>query len=115
MIRTPIGKVNRKSYCFSRSRWIGCFQHCFAVTCDAMSCGEACCRDMHCDALAFMTKTMADILREAIRKSGQSAGQLAELTGVSQPTITEFLRGKDMRLDTAQKLAEFLGLTLQER
>jgi transcriptional regulator with XRE-family HTH domain len=57
-----------------------------------------------------MPKDMADVLREAIRKSGTSALQLSKETGVSQPSITEFLRGADMRLATAQKLADYFGL-----
>ncbi len=61
-----------------------------------------------------MPKEMAAKLREAIRKSGLSALALSKVTGVSQPTITEFLRGADMKLDTAQKLATYLGLELTE-
>lgn len=60
-----------------------------------------------------MSKEMAEVLREAIRKSGLSALALSKETGVSQPTITQFLRGFDLRLSTAQKLAKFLGLELR--
>lgn len=62
-----------------------------------------------------MTKEMADVLRDAIRKSGKTALDLSAATGVSQPTITEFLRGADMRLTTAQKLAAHLGLELRPK
>lgn len=60
-----------------------------------------------------MTKPMDEVLREAIRDSGKTALELWMATGVSQPTITEFLRGKDMRLKTAEKLASYLGLELR--
>lgn len=60
-----------------------------------------------------MSKELADTLRQAIRDSGQSANELAETTGVPQPTITRFLAGSDMRLSTAQKIAEYLGLELR--
>ena len=61
-----------------------------------------------------MNKRLAEILRKAIRESKTSAIALSKVTGVSQPTITEFLNGKDIRLDTAQKLADHFGLTLKK-
>jgi transcriptional regulator with XRE-family HTH domain len=57
----------------------------------------------------------AETIRAAIRASGASALKLAKETGVSQPTITEFLRGKDVRLGTANKLAERFGLVLRQK
>lgn len=62
-----------------------------------------------------MSKLLADALRDAIRKSGMSANALAEETGVPQPTITRFLAGADMKLETAGKLAAYLGLALKEK
>lgn len=59
-----------------------------------------------------MSKEIADVLREAIRKCGLSALRLSKETGVPQPTISEFLRGRDIRLSRAQKIAKFLGLKL---
>lgn len=61
-----------------------------------------------------MSQQMATLLRDTIRASGLSAAKLSELTGVTQPTITEFLRGKDLRLATAQKLADHFGLVLKK-
>lgn len=55
---------------------------------------------------------LADVLRQAIIDSGKTAMQLAKETGVSQPTITEFLRGADMRLRTSATLAKHLDLEL---
>lgn len=60
-------------------------------------------------------KTMHDVLRETIAKSGLSANQLAKASGVYQQTISEFLRGKDIRLQTAEKLAAYFGLELKPR
>lgn len=62
-----------------------------------------------------MQKQWATILREAILASGMSAGELWKLSGVSQPTITEFLRGKDIRLSTAEKIAAHVGVELKQR
>ena len=62
-----------------------------------------------------MSKKMADLLRQKIRDSGLSANALGKLTDVKQQTISEFLRGKDIRLATAQKLADYFCLRLSER
>lgn len=62
-----------------------------------------------------MTHDMGEILREAIRKSGLSANQLAKETGVKQTTISKFLRGGDMGLARASKIAAYLGLELRKR
>lgn len=56
---------------------------------------------------------ISDQLREAIRSSGKSANVLAREAGVTQPTISTFLLGKDIRLVSAARLAAYLGLTLQ--
>lgn len=62
-----------------------------------------------------VSKQMADKLREAIRASGKSALALSKLTGVAQPRISEFLNGRDIKLTTAQKLADHFGLVLKKR
>ncbi len=62
-----------------------------------------------------MPQDMAETLRDAIRKSGLSANRLAKETGVKQTTISKFLRGGDMGLSRASKIAEFLGLELKKR
>lgn len=62
-----------------------------------------------------MSKELADKLREAIAASGLSANALAQATGVDQTTISRFLRGKDMGIQRASKIAAYLGLELTER
>ena len=57
-------------------------------------------------------KTLADVLRAKIRASGMSAKAIENETGVKQPTITEFLRGKDIRLVTAQRLMDYFKVTV---
>ena len=59
-------------------------------------------------------KTMADILRKAIEKSGQSDYAIAKATGVPQSTVTRFHNGQrdELGLTNAGKLAEFLGYSL---
>lgn len=62
-----------------------------------------------------MTRTVADSLRKAIRDSGLSANALSQLTGVDQTLISRFLRGKDMGIERASKIAAHLGLELKPK
>ena len=55
---------------------------------------------------------MADTLRQAIRDSGLSANELWRQCGVKQTTISGFLRGRDIRLSSAQAIATHLGFEL---
>lgn len=57
---------------------------------------------------------MAEQLRKAIRDSGLSANELAQQTGVNQTLISRFLRGKDMGIERASKIAVYLGLSLKQ-
>jgi len=59
-----------------------------------------------------MTEQMANKLRDAIRNSGVSLLAFSKLCGVPQPQLFHFMNGKDIRLVTAQKLADYLGFTL---
>jgi hypothetical protein len=52
-------------------------------------------------------------LREAIRASGRTVYQIAQDAGVSQIVVSRFLSGeRDIRMATADKLADVLGLKL---
>ena len=58
-------------------------------------------------------RTIAEQLREAIRKSGKTAYQLSQESGVSQAVLSRFLGGtRDITLSTADKLCDVLGLDL---
>ena len=61
------------------------------------------------------TNDLADKLRAAIRGSGETATKISEEAGISQPAVTRFLHGADMRLSRAAKLAAYLGLDLIKR
>ncbi len=65
--------------------------------------------------LGFMPKDLADVLRAAIRDSGLSALKLSGLTGVPQQRISDFLRGRDIRMSTANKLAAYLRLEFSRK
>jgi len=56
---------------------------------------------------------MADRLRAAIIKSGLSANELGKQCGVQQVTISRFLRGRDISLSRASRIAKYLGLELK--
>ena len=59
-------------------------------------------------------QTLADILRQAIVKSGQSDYAIAKATGIPQSTITRFRNGtrNELGLTNADKLAQHLGYSL---
>lgn len=57
---------------------------------------------------------LANILRAAIVASGKTQLQLAEETGVPQQRISAFMRGGDMKLFYAGKLADAVGLKISK-
>lgn len=60
--------------------------------------------------------TITDRLRVAIAESGLSFKELQRRTGVVRQSLMKFARGEQsLRLDHADKLAEFFGLELMER
>src|SRR5579864_3782717 len=57
--------------------------------------------------------SFSETLKQAIRASGKSEVQIANEAGISQMVISQFLSGaRDIRMATADKLAEVLGLKL---
>ena len=61
-------------------------------------------------------ETLPERLRAAIRKSGKTVYRIAVESGVAHPVILRFLSGeRDIRLETAEKLAAALGLGLREQ
>ena len=57
---------------------------------------------------------LPDGLRQALRNSGKTSYQLNEETGVNHGVILRFMKGeRDIRLETAEKLAAAVGLTVK--
>jgi len=57
--------------------------------------------------------TLPDGLRQALNNAGKSSYELKEETGVNHGVILRFLKGeRDIRLETAEKLAAAVGLTV---
>jgi DNA-binding phage protein len=58
---------------------------------------------------------LSQALRDALRASDKSIGQIAQDAGVSQVVVSRFVAGeRDIRMATADKLAEALGLKLAQ-
>jgi len=58
--------------------------------------------------------SLSEVLKEAIRSSNKSVYQLAQEAGLSQIVVSGFVSGeRDIRMATADKLAEVLGLKLE--
>jgi Helix-turn-helix len=56
---------------------------------------------------------LSQALKDALRASNKSINQIAQDAGVSQIVVSRFLSGeRDIRMATADKLAEVLGLKL---
>ncbi len=57
--------------------------------------------------------TLSDTLRKAVTDSGYSIRWMHLITGINRETITRFLRGENMTIHNADKLAELMGLELR--
>ena len=67
-------------------------------------------------SIGSKSKYINDQLREAIWESGRSSNQIGLETGACQRVIDRFVsRKQDIRLETAAKIAEALGLELRPR
>jgi len=58
-------------------------------------------------------RSLRNQLLSAIRNSGLSERDLAEATGIGLMPILYFVRGKDLGIKQASKIAEFLGMELR--
>lgn len=57
--------------------------------------------------------SMTEVLRRAIRESGLPLLRIAEDTGAQRASLIRFARGdQSLRLDVADKLAAYFGLSL---
>ena len=65
--------------------------------------------------MAKRRKTMADVLRAAIRKSGRTAYSVAKEAGTTPEVVSRFMAGADIRISTADKIAEVLELELRPK
>jgi plasmid maintenance system antidote protein VapI len=59
---------------------------------------------------------MSEVLRWAIAESGKALIALERETGIQRMSLSRFLAGKQsLRLDVADKLAEYFGLELRPK
>jgi plasmid maintenance system antidote protein VapI len=60
--------------------------------------------------------SISEVLRGAILESGVSYNALQKATGVTRASLMRFVeRRQSLRLDMADRIAEFLGLELRKR
>jgi transcriptional regulator with XRE-family HTH domain len=60
-------------------------------------------------------ESLSGILKSAIKTSGKTVYRIAQESGVAHPVILRFMSGeRDIRLETAEKLADTLGLRLTQ-
>jgi predicted transcriptional regulator len=59
-------------------------------------------------------RLISDVLRQAIAEDGRSITKIAQESGVPQPMLSNFMKGKGINLSTADKLADFFQLELRE-
>lgn len=68
------------------------------------------------DNMAKRSSPITDLLRKAIVESGVPLLTIEQATGVHRASISRFIRGeRSIRLDVADKLAEYFGLELQAK
>lgn len=60
-------------------------------------------------------RTMADVLREACRESGLTHYRIGKDAGIGPEMVTRFIVGRDIRISTAGKIADVLGLELKPK
>jgi transcriptional regulator with XRE-family HTH domain len=57
--------------------------------------------------------TLTDVLKAAIQRSGLTVYRIGKATGIDTANLGRFVRGElSIRLDKADRLAEYLGLRL---
>jgi plasmid maintenance system antidote protein VapI len=62
------------------------------------------------------TRSLSETLRRTIADSGLSYNALERETGVTRASIMRFVRGdQSLRLDMADRLADFFGLEFREK
>ena len=63
--------------------------------------------------------SIVDQLRKAIRRSGETPYAISQATGIDQSVLSRFLaeddRHRDIRLESAAILCDYLGLTLSAK
>jgi hypothetical protein len=59
--------------------------------------------------------SLEDVLRRAVRTSGKTPYRVAKDIGTTPEVVSRFLKGADIRISTASRLAESLALELRPR
>ena len=65
--------------------------------------------------MAKRRKTIVDQLKNAIRQSGETHYRIAKRAGITTDMVDRFVGGRDIRISTAAKIAEALGVELRPK
>jgi len=57
-----------------------------------------------------MRRKLSDQVRDAVENSGMSRYAICKAIGLNQGTLSRFMRGRGLSLDTLDQMAELLGL-----
>lgn len=66
-------------------------------------------------SVAKRRKTIVDQLQAAVSKSGETHYRIAKRAGITPDMVDRFMDGRDIRISTAAKIAEALGLELRPK
>lgn len=65
--------------------------------------------------MEWSTETFARNLQFYMERAGKNQKEMAEIVGVSAPTLHDWLRGKKMpRMNKVQKMSEYFGVSLSD-
>jgi hypothetical protein len=62
--------------------------------------------------MVYMRPKLSDQIRDAVDNSGMTHYRICADSGVQQSTLSRFMRGGGMSLDTLDRLADVLGLVV---
>ena len=60
----------------------------------------------------FSAKRLSDLLRDQISKQQRSQYRIAADTGIKQPSLSRFLNGGSLKMETAAVLLDYLGFEI---
>ena len=62
-----------------------------------------------------MRNTIIEIIRKRIEKSGKSLNQISRDTGIDKAALSRIMQGGSCKVETADILFKYFGLTVTER
>lgn len=63
----------------------------------------------------MLTTGISDLLRQQIRKQKLTQYRIAKDTGIKQPSLSRFLNGGSLKMETAAVLLDYLGFEIRRK